>query len=118
MRASAGQVAALLAAFAFSCAVSVAAYVVLPGFERMFAPLGSQLTPSAHVLFSTYRWWPLLALLVALAWFMSSSPAHGARRALAVGLSGSAILLGFGWWALQQSCSSSSSKANHHCGAL
>jgi hypothetical protein len=102
MRASLPQRVALLAAIAIPVAVSLAAYVVVPSFEQMYAPYGSELTPDAHALFATYRWWPLLIVAVILAWLFSSNTARGARLALVVGLVGGFALAGFGWWALQQ----------------
>jgi hypothetical protein len=102
MRASLPQLAALVLSIAVACSVSLAAYLVVPGFERMFAHYELELAPRTQVLFATYRWWPGHVLAVALAWVLSSSPARGARSATIVGLLGALALAGFGWWALQE----------------
>lgn len=101
LRASMGQRLALVASLAAVCAVSLAAHVVVPGFERMFAPYAAELAPGTRIVFATYRWWPVLLLAVAAAYLSAADPSRGSRSALVIGLGGSLALACLGWWALQ-----------------
>jgi hypothetical protein len=75
---------------------------VLPSFAAMYQPFESELSLQTRVLFSTFRWWPLLLLAVAIVWHASATPGRAARSALLVGVGGAVLLCVFGWWALQQ----------------
>lgn len=76
---------------------AVAAFFV-PGFVEMFRGFGAELPQATRLLVDTYRWWPLLSLIVPLVWVLS--PRHlRALLALVTGVLLALALSLFGIWA-------------------
>lgn len=98
MNGSRQSVGWLVLALLPAVAVVAAAFLFVPMYAAMYAPLADRLPAETHFLFGSYRWLCLIPAVVVLGvWFMW--PRRRAIGAVASGFVTSALALHFGWWA-------------------
>ena len=81
-----------------AAAVVCAAFVAVPVWVGMYAPLAAKLPAETNFLFASYRWLCFVpAALVLGVWFLWRG--QSAIAAVGSGFAASALALYFGWWA-------------------
>lgn len=79
-------------------AVAAVAAFFVPHFVDLFRHFGAELPHITRLLVATYRWWPLLALLVPAIWLVWPQPSRDIA-ALVLGVILALLLSAFGIWA-------------------
>lgn len=86
----------LLAAIAPCLIVAAAALVVVPHFREVYSVMGAELPAVTRLLFATFRWWSLFALVPVAAWMLRGSRPNRALVAILAGVATAAVLTGCG----------------------
>jgi hypothetical protein len=102
MKCSSKDIGLLLAGLLPAVVIVFLAFVLVPGFIAVYAPVASELPSQAKFVFSFYYLCAALPALVMCVWLFWRKRLQRGVAAASFGIVGSIALGLFGWWATYQ----------------